>query len=265
LLGLLGLGCANEPPTAARPAPARTEDPTTPFVASDVVLVIDRSTMALLSSGVDVDGDGVVGRNRSWLNQMDRISEPQFFTTDRGDTVAALQMKLALALVPALAARGNRVGLASQTFRAHTRGTTLTRLAEKPEVLVPVGPPEPVLAALAEFPEAQERRQTDLGQILARSAELFDQETTDETDAARPRTLLLLSLGKPSAPDGIGWSSRRALEVARDLEAQGIAVWAVPLGVADASYLDELTRITGGGVVPLDQLGARFGAREQAH
>jgi len=231
-----------------------------PFFASDVVIVIDHSTLALVASGIDVDEDGEVGRNRSSVTQWQPLAPPgRLWTTDSGDTNEALQLRVARALVPRLAARQNRVGLASFSYRARMRFANLVRLTEKPAVVVPVGEPEAVLAALDDFPPAQERRWTDLVRLLERAAELLD-DAPPGGEPARSRSILLLSLGAPSAPDGIGWSSRSAVEHARNLAARGIALWAIPLNTADPVFLTELTRAGGGGVLPLDRLDAEFGA-----
>lgn len=234
---------------------------TLPFVASDVVLLIDHSTLALLASGIDVDADGVVGRNRDSATEWgDRFAKPaRFWTTDSGDTIEALQLQIARALVPRLAARHNRVGLASFTLRARTHGTSIVRLAQKPAVIVPVGKPDAVLAALEDFPAAHERRRTDLTRLLERAAALLE-DATHETEPDRPRVILLLSLGLPSAPDGLYWSSRRAVEYAGELAERGIVLWAIPFGNADTKFLKELTRSSGGNVVPLDRLDVQFGA-----
>jgi hypothetical protein len=286
LLGLVSLGRADdlradepvEPAAPSRPEAAldrpaldrsTRQPPTvdelgaragTPFYASDVVLVIDNSTLALVASGIDVDQDGVVGRNRSEVTERNGLLAPaQFWTTDSGDTVHALQLRVARALVSRLAARQNNVGLTSFTLRAAQQGTSLTRLIDRPEILVPVGAPAAVLAALADFPPAQERRRTDLGRLLERAAQLLDVAASNAA-APRERAILLLCLGEPSAPDGIHWSSSRALERADELGERGIAVWAIPIRPGEVSYLDELTRRSGGRVIPLDQLDTRFGA-----
>ncbi|MBW2667683.1 MAG: hypothetical protein JRE13_15465, partial [Deltaproteobacteria bacterium] len=53
-----------------------------PFYASDVVVVIDHSTLSLVASGIDVDQDGVVGRNRSLATERSGLLTPaQFWTT----------------------------------------------------------------------------------------------------------------------------------------------------------------------------------------
>jgi hypothetical protein len=167
-----------------------------------------------------------------------------------------LQLKIARALIPRLEARHNRVGLVSFTFRARTFGNTVTRLTEKPAVIVPVGEPGAVLAALEDFPPAVERRRTNLTLLLERGAKLLD----DSKSETRPRVILLLSLGRPSAPNGLYWSSKEALEYARELALQDIELWAIPLGDVDREFLAELTQSGGGGVLRLDQLDAQFAA-----
>jgi hypothetical protein len=233
---------------------------TLPFFASDVVLLIDHSTLAAVASGVDVDGDGVVGRNRSAVTQFDPLApHAPLWTTDPGDTLHELQLKIARALVTRLAVRQNRVGLTSFTFRVRTSGTSVVRLTEKPPVDVPVGEPEAALAALENFPLPQERRWTDLTRLLERGAELLD-DATSPTEPFRSRALLLLSLGAPSAPSGIGWSSKSAVEYAVELNERDIALWAISLRSADTAFLSELTQSSTGNVLLLDQLDAQFGA-----
>ncbi len=290
LLGCATPGVANDPPAAQPGAPAQQENleielirpepdqyirqppplvevsgraGTLPFFASDVVILIDHSTLAVLASGIDVDADGVVGRNRRSVKEWDPFAMPaRLWTTDSGDTVQALQLQIARALIPRLAARQNRVGLASFTFRARTNGTSIVRLTEKPAVIVPVGEPDAVLEALEDFPAARERRRTDLTRLLELGAKLLDDARPDRTEgtahSARPRAILLLSLGVPSAPDGIYWSSREAVELSGEFRERGIALWAIPFGRADPSFLSDLTRGSGGDVLPLDQLDAQF-------
>ena len=267
LLGLVCFGCANAPPAVvptpapsaaegAHPTATEGEHPT--FAASDLVLAIDNSTLGLLASGVDVNADGHVGRTRSTVYETSRTTPfpTRSFTTDPGDTVHALQIRVARALVPALAARETRLGLAS--FSIRDRGITHARLNDRPTVSVPVGAAEPVLAALGSFPAAHDRRHTDLARLLELAAKLLDGAERDP-DPTRTRAILLLSHGQPSAPDGIHWASQRALAVARELGKRGISVWAIPFGIANVAYLEQLTQVSGGSVVPLGQLHARFG------
>jgi len=258
LVGSLIPGCVNDRPSA-QAIPASDPGTWPAFVASDVVLVIDQSSVSLLASGLDVDEDGVVGRTRSWVTEEDPFSRPpSSWTTDPDDTIHALQMRVAGALVSMLAARQNRVGLLLLTLRARQHQLTLTRLVDRTAVIVPVGPPAAMLATLENFPVARERRRSDLARSLDFAGDLLD-AAASEAESARPRAILLLSLGRPSAPDGIHWASQRALEVAGKLGERGIVVSAVPFGAADLEFLGELTAVTGGPVVQLDQLEARFG------
>jgi hypothetical protein len=265
LAGSLGTGCASDRAASTYDDSTHTSesrawiDSPAP-ISSDVVIAIDHSSLALLASGIDVDKDGVVGRNREWVvREKDPHPNPGWlWTTDSGDTVDALQLEVARALVARLADHENRVGLASFTLRARSRGTNLVRLTDKPHIVVPVGSPDAVLAALTDFPPARERMRTDLARLLELAAELLD-DASPQTPG-RARTILLLSLGEPSAPDGIYWSSRRAAQLGADLGERDIAVWAVPFGTTNVGYLHELTRRSGGNVVSLEQLDAIFAA-----
>ncbi len=263
LIGSLGSGCASDRAASTHDGPTHSSETrvridSPPFISSDVVIAIDHSTLALLASGLDVDQDGVVGRNREWvIRERETLPTPaRSWTTDSDDTVEALQLEVARALVARLADRENRIGLASFTLRVWSRATRFIRLTDEPRTVVPVGSPNAVLAALTDLPAVREYRRTDLARLLALAAELLDGASPQKP--ARPRTILLLSPGKPAAPDGVYWSSRRAAKFGDELGEREIAVWAVPFGGASAAYLDELTRNSGGDVVSLDQLDAIF-------
>jgi len=224
-----------------------------------VVLVIDQSTPGLLASGRDVDGDGVVGRTHTWVTEKNPFSKPaSSWTTDPDDTIRELQMQVARALVPRLAARGDRVGLLAFIQRAQQHEWTRTRHVDRPTIEAPVGGPEAVLSALDEIPPPQARRRFDLARALELAESLLAAAADPETE--RPRAILLLSLGRPSAPDGIHWASQRALKTARQLGAQGTQIWAIPFGGADMRFLTQLTEGTGGRVVPLEQLAQLLAA-----
>ena len=262
-LNLLSIGCANPSyapePKGQEPVVAESDRSSTlPFIASNVVIVIDHSALALLASGIDVDGNGIVGRDRIQADWISRVpTAPQFWTTDSGDTVRALQLRVARTLVERLVLRQNRVGLASFAVRSRYKVDVLPLLTDVSQVLVPVGATGAVLAALDHFPPAHAQKRTDLSRLLEQAALLLDEAVT-YFEPVRPRMLLLLYLGQPSAPDGKYWSSQRALERAAELGKRGIAVWGIPIGPGKFDFLDELTRRSGGGVIPLDQLDARF-------
>jgi hypothetical protein len=231
-----------------------------PFFESDVVLLIDHSTLAALASGIDIDGDGVTGRNRMSVTQWEPLApRAPLWTTDSGDTLQEMELRIARALVGRLADRKNRVGLVSFTFRARPGGAVIVRLTEKSGVSVPVGEPDAVLAALADFPQAQEHRWTNLTRLIDRGVELLDAASPD-SEPARSRAIVLLSLGEPSAPNGVGWSARSSVVSAGDLQERGVTLWVVPLRRADTPFLSELASESGGQLLPLDQLDAQFSA-----
>jgi len=234
-------------------------EPPTPFYDADVVIVIDNSTLSLVASGIDVDGDGKVGRTRESVTHYDPLApSSRMWTTDSGDTVQQLQLRIATSLVPRLAARKNRVGLLSVNLRSPRWYESASHFVIEPEVLVPVGPPGRVLAALEDFPRSLEHRRTDLRLMIDRGATMLDVAATELAER-RPREMLLLYVGEPSAPDGVHWSSQRALEAADEFGERGIRIWAVPVLPGDTKYLDQLTGRTGGETIPLDQLDQRFG------
>ena len=111
-------------------------------------------------------------RTRCWCAEPARI-----WAGDSGDTLQALQLRVARALVARLAVRQNRVGLASFTLRARTHGSSLVQYTEKSAVIVPVGEPGAVLDAPEDFPAAHQRRRTDLRRRLERAAQLLADST----------------------------------------------------------------------------------------
>lgn len=255
-LPVILLGCVTAGDPSPKPALGTSQSipqAAAPLAETDVVLVLDQSTPGLLASGRDVDGDGIVGLTHTWVTEKNPFSRPpSSWTSDPGDTVRALQMQVARALVPRLAARGDRLGLLAFAQRAKQHRRTLTRHVDRPMIATPVGGPEAVLTALDEIPPPQARRRFDLARALKIAESLLGAVPDSEPD--RPRAILLLSLGRPSAPDGIHWASQRALQTARRLGDRGIQVWAIPFGGADIRYLNDLTGGTGGRVVPLEQL-----------
>ncbi len=267
-VGLFGAGCAMGSAGIATRDPmwaveSRDSALMVPIVASDVVIAIDHSALALLASEVDVDGDGRVGQTRHWVASRDSVPRPAMsWTTDSDDTIEKLQLEVARALVARLSDHENRVGLASLTLHKWTLATRVVRYTERPLSIVPVGPPDRVMAALADFPAVREQSRSDLSRLLETAADLLDD--APGLQSKRERAIVLLSLGEPSAPYGVGWSSREAARFAATLGERGIALWAVPFANANLDYLHELTRGTGGRVAPLEDLDALFGAPSPA-
>lgn len=72
-----------------------------PVVGQDLVLVIDVSGSTLLASGVDVNGNGKIGRTIEWVTPC----------TDPGDSIRAAEFVAARRVLEAIDTRRTRVGL----------------------------------------------------------------------------------------------------------------------------------------------------------
>ncbi len=219
---------------------------------SDVVIAIDQSNSALLASGLDVDGDGTLGRSRPWARNGGGYGEPhRLWTSDHGDTVLAAELAVANALIGGLALRGNRIGLLTFTDRTRVRAG--------------VGEPAVARSALGRIRAIVDWTGTNHSRALAIAEDMLPSDAPAFA-ASRPRAIVLFSDGKPTAPDGEHWASRRALRVAGELGARGIAVFTVSLGEdSDPAYLGQLASASGGSLVSLEDLRVLASEPGQRH
>lgn len=111
VVGSFGPGCASDRAASTHDDPTHVSElrawiDSPPPISSDVVIAIDHSSLALLASGVDVDKDGVLGRNREWVvKEKDPHPNPGWlWTTDSDDTVEALQLDAIFAVPGPVAA-----------------------------------------------------------------------------------------------------------------------------------------------------------------
>ncbi len=208
---------------------------------SDVVIAIDQSNSALLASGLDVDGDGLVGRTRSWAKHGGGYGKPhRGWTSDHGDTVLAAELSAVGALIGGLAARGNRIGLLTYTDAVRVRAN--------------VGEPAAALSALRKIRPIVDWTGTNHARALAISEDLLA-SAGPGPEALRPRAILLLSDGRPTAPDGPHWATKRALEGARELSERGVAVFTASFGEEpDPEYLGRLASASGGSLLSPEDL-----------
>jgi hypothetical protein len=211
------------------------------FYDSDVVIAIDQSNSALLASGLDVDGDGKVGRSYRWAKDGGGRGEAyRRWTSDHGDTVLAAELALAKALIGGLAARGNRIGLLTYTDSVRVRSR--------------VGDPVEVLAALARVRPIVDWTGTNHARALSIAESLLP-AAEPGVAPRRPRAILLFSDGKATVPTGEYWGSKRALRVAGEIAERGVAIFTVSLGEdSDPDYLGQLASTGGGSLVRLEDL-----------
>jgi hypothetical protein len=214
-----------------------------PLFDSDVVLAIDQSNSTLLASGLDVDGDGRVGRTRRWAKDGGGYGEPpRSWTSDPGDTVLAAELATTRALVGGLALRGSRIGVLTFTDASRVRA--------------PVGAPAAAGDAVAKIRPIEDWTGTNLARAL-QTADAMLAAAAAPSGVDRPRAILLFSDGRPSAPDRKYWASRRALQVAGELAARGVRIWTVAFGEdSDPEYLARLAQAGGGDRIALAELRA---------
>jgi hypothetical protein len=209
-----------------------------PFTRQDLVLVLDVSGSTLLPSGVDVNGNGRVGR----------LTSPAWFfptLTDPGDSVRAAEFFAAHRLLDAVDSRRTRVGLV--VFEGRVRKS-----------LAVSTPREEVEAALEHF----QRMGTELGGATnfaeALRAALAGLEVTHPGTEEVPRAhhVLFLSDGLPTAPPPPKRAGEEALAAAAALRDAGADIQSFALGTAelegaDLTVYSKMAELTGGSLTRL--------------
>jgi hypothetical protein len=180
---------------------------------ADLVLALDVSNSSLLASGGDLDGDGEVGATRAFAEDAGRFATSHArWTSDAGDSMLRAELVAAHALIDALAARRNHIGLLTYTSRVRVRA--------------PVGAPEAARRALDAVPIAEDRSGTDVSRALRHAALLLSTREAVE----RPRAVLLCSDGEPTVPQPRYEARQKALREARQLAESGIALYVLAFG-----------------------------------
>jgi hypothetical protein len=199
---------------------------------ADVVLVIDLTNTTLEASGVDADGDGVLGIDRPWARQNARTDvrwqrPAESWTSDFDDAIVSVELAAALRLVDALGGRHCRIGIVTFTG--------------KPRVLVEVGAPEAARAALEQLRVPVDRTGTLPKLALRRAGQLLDDAPRERGPQRRP-AIVFLSDGAET--------NRQQQRVRRDAEraaaelwGRGIAVHALGFGADEAQDPEIMGRI----------------------
>jgi hypothetical protein len=207
--------------------------------ASDIVIVIDLSNSALLASGADVDGDGVLGTTKRWARDGGgRGQAHRRWTTDPDDTIIRSELLAARLLVSGLGARKNRIGVLTYTGI--------------PRVRAPIGSPDAALEAVERIRIVEDWSGTNIALALQRAARMFD-ETPPLPGPLRPRNILLFSDGEPTVPYSGYMAARRAIEKTRELAERKIRVCTFAFGEdADMEFLSDLARLTLCRLIPFE-------------
>lgn len=253
------------------PDPACAEMRSAPL-RLDLAIAVDVSGSARAASGIDVDGDGVVGRNPRLDARLATGQPAEVLSTDPGDSVLAAEIAAVRALLARLRAEAADVRLAVVAFAGNADPETGLQTGPpeaNAELLAPLGSLDTAEAALAAIARRGATGGTDFAAaIRSARAALCD-------SPARPgaeRRLLLLTDGVPSLPYGLvnrvdPSDVSAALTAARQAQACGIRidVFAIGLGATgDPFASQEIARLTGGIYRPIRAAGTLRAALESA-
>jgi len=205
----------------------------------DIAIALDVSNSTLDATGVDVDGDGRVGRT---VGKQYRPPDSRRHSSDRGDSIVRAELTAAKQLLAELDPATTRASLVLFTATA--------RLA------APLGAPQRALAALERHHVRYDSTGTSFEAAL-RAA--FDDLLARRRPGTRTqRTILMLSDGEPTSPNKFE-ARRRALRIADEIARFGIRVHAYALGKdagEKSETLRELAERTGGVFEIVSELAA---------
>jgi len=209
--------------------------------AHDVVIVIDRTASTFAPSGVDLDGDGLIGktvkvptRYGQWISRV----------TDPDDSIARAQMIAARRLIERLNPESTRMGLV--TFGRTER--VKARLGSSREEL---------LAVLDHLPKRPERGGTYFYGALIASIKVFELGQPSE-NGARHRSIIFLSDGRPNEPPPPSFAAKAAVRASQHAAKANIRIYAFALGTEVAANPDvflEMTRANGGELLIVENPG----------
>lgn len=211
------------------------------LMRTDVVIAIDLSNSALLASGVDVDGDGRLGRTHAFAeNGGGRGRIPSSWTSDPDDTIARAELATAANLIRGLGSPDVRIAVFTYTAEPRTRAG--------------LGAPQRALESLEEIALVEDWTGTNVARALHHAGDLLLAAPRLE-GPERPRVVFLLSDGRPTVPQARYWAARAAAEEARRLSERRIAVCVLGFGEGivseedaepkDIAFLEALARVTG--------------------
>jgi hypothetical protein len=233
----------------------------------DVMLVIDVSGSTKVASGVDVDGDGVIGFNPQTELVEPGTYPPEMQSTDPEDTILAAEVRAASALVSSLDSDRIRVGVISFSGEMNPQTGERLRWDQQDAWLeVPLTNSRPrVEAAL----QAIRIRGPHGGTNFAAGTRLAVRELAGLSGAKsqpRPRArkvILFLTDGLPTFPIGTGSAAdpgdtEAALSAARLAHKAGISINTYALGpsaLTNPIAATEMARITLGTFLPVRNPG----------
>jgi hypothetical protein len=209
----------------------------------DVVIALDESESTLIATGRDIDGNGRVGRDRTWDRHVASFEQPVQFRAsgDPGDAVVSAEVAAARRLIAQLDPDTMRVGLVSFAGTAW--------------VDAPLGTPASVMRQLDVYTAGYHDNGTSIGAALR--AAFGELNAHRDPERARHRAVLLLSDGQPTFPT-VQEGREEALKAADRLAGYGVPVHTFALGpqaIAQLALYREIAARTGGRFVAVEHPG----------
>jgi hypothetical protein len=207
-------------------------------VEHDVVLLLDVSGSTAYASGVDVDGDGKLGRRRKRIDPQ-RSFNPRHYSSDPGDTVLAAELAATRRLLDRLDLERTRVAIVVFSSGAHV----VAALGSDREALD---------AALRELERGFGSGATNLAGATRRACETL--RSPSAAGNGRERSIVILSDGYPTFPGSEKLAASEARQAALESAAQGVRIFAYSLGLEEIEADDvfaEMAERTGGQYVHL--------------
>ena len=203
----------------------------------DVVIAIDRSASTFASSGVDVDGDGKVGKNLG-------LAQGRLLISDPDDTIAQALLVAARRLIDRLDSDSTRMGIV--TFARNER--VLARVGAGQDQL------RNVLDDLGSVPD---RGGTYFYGAIMAAIKVLEQAPIDEGET-RQRSIILLSDGLPNAPPPHSAAEKAAVRAAQHAARARVRIYSFALGPEVASrpkvFLD-MAEVNGGELLIVETPG----------
>ena len=205
----------------------------------DVVIVIDRSGSTFRASGVDVDGDGVIGRTYPG----EPPEEIVLWTSDFGDTIVSAETLAARRLAERL--DPDTVRMAIITFGGNAK------------VEAPLGSSrEQLLAALDALQPRPNPNGTNMYEAIETAIDVLEHAPAEPGQGPRQREILLLSDGMPtSPPEPRGAAQLVSVHAARNAARARARIYAYALGPTAAAAhesFQEIVAANGGELTVLD-------------
>ena len=206
----------------------------------DVVIVLDRSGSTFRSSGMDVDGDGVVGHD--YATEMPE--EIVTWTSDFGDTILSAEIQAARRLIERLDPETTRMAIVSFGGNA--------------ELDAPLGSSREKLLAALDKPPRPNANGTYMYGAIEAALDAFNAAPA-ETGVRRQREILFLTDGVPTSPPDPPYAAQlTAVQAARNAARARARIYAYALGPIAGVALEnfqEIVKANGGELLVLDSPG----------